>query len=71
MYIAENTSCYICVGDIASVYQELHVRLPSLQGVTRTAWGMDELYVFDPDGKLIKFGQESHPDGYELRVALS
>jgi len=32
---------------------------------------MDELYVFDPDGKLIKFGQESHPDGYELRVALS
>lgn len=33
--------------------------VPSLQAVARTAWGMDELYVIDPDGNLIKFGQES------------
>ena len=22
-----------------------------------TAWGMDELYVYDPSGSLVKFGQ--------------
>lgn len=58
-YIAENTSCYIRVADIEALYQELRTRLPSLQPVVHTAWGMDELYVFDPDGNLIKFGQES------------
>ena len=29
------------------------------QPVVRTAWGMDELCVIDPDGNLLKFGQES------------
>jgi catechol 2,3-dioxygenase-like lactoylglutathione lyase family enzyme len=58
-HIAENTSCYIRVADIAVVHKELSAKLPSIQGVVRTAWGMDELYVIDPDGNLIKFGQES------------
>lgn len=58
-HIAENTSCYIRVTDIAAVHQELCPKLPSLQAAVRTAWGMDELYVIDPDGNLIKFGQES------------
>lgn len=58
-HIAENTSCYIRVEDIAAVHRELGLKLPSLQAVVRTAWGMDELYVIDPDGNLIKFGQES------------
>ena len=57
--IAENTSCYIRVNDIAGVHQELSLQLPELQPVVRTAWGMDELYVIDPDGNLLKFGQES------------
>ena len=26
-------------------------------GVVETPWGMDELYVFDPSGGLVKFGQ--------------
>jgi len=58
-HIAENTSCYLRVEDIAAVHRELSPKLPSLQAVARTAWGMDELYVIDPDGNLIKFGQES------------
>lgn len=58
-HIAENTSCYIRVDDIAAVHRELSPKLPSLRNVVRTAWGMDEIYVFDPDGNLIKFGQES------------
>ncbi|MBP0598112.1 VOC family protein [Herbaspirillum sp. LeCh32-8] len=56
--IAENTSCYLRVPDVAAVYAELKPRLPGLGEVVRTGWGMDELYVLDPDGNLIKFGQE-------------
>ena len=26
-------------------------------GVVETPWGMDELYVWDPSGNLVKFGQ--------------
>ena len=58
-HIAENTSCYLRVDDVAAVHRELSPKLPALQGVVRTAWGMDELNVIDPDGNLIKFGQES------------
>ena len=25
--------------------------------IVETPWGMDELYVFDPSGSLVKFGQ--------------
>ena len=25
--------------------------------IVKTPWGMDELYVFDPSGSLVKFGQ--------------
>lgn len=56
--IAENTSCYLRVPDIQAVYCELREKLPALGEVVHTAWGMDELYVMDPDGNLIKFGQE-------------
>lgn len=55
--IAENTSCYIRVDDIDAVHQLLKAALPDLQDVTRTAWGTAELYVIDPDGNLLKFGQ--------------
>ena len=26
-------------------------------GVVKTPWGMDELYIHDPSGSLVKFGQ--------------
>ncbi|MHC8305786.1 bleomycin resistance protein [Pseudomonas sp. PB3P13] len=55
--IAENTSCYIRVDDIAAVHAVLKGALPELQDVTRTAWGTAEFYVIDPDGNLLKFGQ--------------
>lgn len=56
-HIAQNTSCYLRVDDIQAVYRHLNPRLPALQPVVHTAWGMDELHVIDPDGNLIKFGQ--------------
>jgi len=58
-HIAENTSCYIRVSDIQAVHREFSARLPALGPVVRTAWGMDEMYVIDPDGNLLKFGQDS------------
>jgi hypothetical protein len=27
--------------------------------VVETPWGMDELYVYDPSGSLVKFGQRT------------
>ncbi|MCA1323057.1 bleomycin resistance protein [Herbaspirillum sp. alder98] len=59
-HIAENTSCYLRVADIRAVHAELSQRIPSLGEVVQTDWGMDELYVIDPDGNLLKFGQERH-----------
>ena len=56
--IAENTSCYLRVLDVHAVHRELSAKLPTLGNVVRTDWGMDELYVIDPDGNLLKFGQE-------------
>ena len=59
-HIAENTSCYIRVADIEAVHRELSAELPALAAVAHTAWGMDEFYVIDPDGNLLKFGQDSN-----------
>jgi catechol 2,3-dioxygenase-like lactoylglutathione lyase family enzyme len=56
-HIVESTSCYVRVDDIDALHAELASKLPDLQDVAKTAWGMDELYVVDPDGNLIKFGQ--------------
>lgn len=36
--IAENTSCYLRVEDIAAMHRELSAKLPALQVVVRTAW---------------------------------
>jgi catechol 2,3-dioxygenase-like lactoylglutathione lyase family enzyme len=62
-HIAENTSCYIRVADVQAVHGEIKDKLPSLRDVVHTEWGMDELYVLDPDGNLLKFGQERLEDG--------
>lgn len=40
-----------------TLFVRLRAMLPALQDVTRAAWDMAELYVIDPDGNLIKFGQ--------------
>ncbi|QJP71372.1 bleomycin resistance protein [Burkholderia glumae] len=56
-HIAENTSCYVRVDDVYALHAELAMRLPALGQVAEREWGMAELYVLDPDGNLIKFGQ--------------
>ncbi|KPA90334.1 bleomycin resistance protein [Pseudomonas sp. RHF3.3-3] len=64
--IAESTSCYIRVSDINVLREALVQVLPELPEVKRTAWGTAELYILDPDGNLLKFGEslddEEHHD---------
>ena len=55
-YIAENTSCYVRVNDIHALRAEFAESL-DVGEVVETPWGMDELYVYDPGGSLVKFGQ--------------
>lgn len=54
--VAENTSCYVRVNDIHALHADLAKRFP-VGAVVGTPWGMDELYVYDPSGSLVKFGQ--------------
>ncbi|QEI04406.1 VOC family protein [Pigmentiphaga aceris] len=58
-HIAENTSCYIHVHDIQAVHRDLSLRFPNLSPIVHAPWGMDEFHLIDPDGNLIKFGQDS------------
>ena len=54
--VAENTSCYVRVHDIRALRADFAKRI-DVAGVVETSWGMDELYVWDPSGSLVKFGQ--------------
>ena len=55
-HVAENTSCYVRVHDIRALRADFAKRI-DVGGVVETSWGMDELYVWDPSGSLVKFGQ--------------
>ena len=55
-HVAENTSCYVRVNDIHALRADLARRI-DVGEVVETSWGMDELYVWDPSGSLVKFGQ--------------
>ena len=55
-HVAENTSCYVRVNDIHALRADLAWRI-DVGEVVETSWGMDELYVWDPNGSLVKFGQ--------------
>ena len=55
-HVAENTSCYVRVHDINALRTDLAKRI-DVGKVVETSWGMDELYVWDPSGSLVKFGQ--------------
>ena len=54
--VAENTSCYVRVNDIHALRADL-ARRTDVGEVVETSWGIDELYVWDPSGSLMKFGQ--------------
>ncbi len=55
--LAEHTSCYLRSPDVQALYQEFSARGLQLSPPQVRAWGMKELYVFDPHGNLLKFGE--------------
>jgi catechol 2,3-dioxygenase-like lactoylglutathione lyase family enzyme len=58
-HIAENTSCYVRVADTQLLFEEFKSRGLSLEPPEVRPWGMKELYVIDPHGNLLKFGESA------------
>ena len=56
-HIAENTSCYVRVANVQALYKEFKSRNLDVQPPEIRPWGMKELYVIDPHGNLLKFGE--------------
>ena len=55
--IAENTSCYIRVADTERLFTEFAENGVTVEPPLVRPWGMKELYVIDPHGNLLKFGE--------------
>ena len=54
---AENTSCYIRGGQVASLYDEYRVKgVERLSDFAVRPWNMKEFYIRDPHGNLLRFG---------------
>jgi catechol 2,3-dioxygenase-like lactoylglutathione lyase family enzyme len=56
-HIAENTSCYIRVNNTQGLYEEFSEKGVPIKEPVVQPWGMKELYVIDPHGNLLKFGE--------------
>lgn len=59
-HIAENTSCYVR-GDTRALHADFTARGLPLPAPEDRPWGMRELYVIDPHGNLLKFGEAIPP----------
>ena len=56
--IAQNTSCYVRTPSTEALYQEFISRGADVKPPEDRPWGMKELYVIDPHGNLLKFGEQ-------------
>ncbi|WP_334187305.1 bleomycin resistance protein [Noviherbaspirillum sp.] len=56
--IAENSSCYIR-GNTQRLYEDFTSRGLDIKEPAVRPWGMKELYVIDPHGNLLKFGEST------------
>ena len=54
--IAENTSCYVRA-DTEALHADFTARGLQLAPPVVQPWGMKEMYVIDPHGNLLKFGE--------------
>jgi catechol 2,3-dioxygenase-like lactoylglutathione lyase family enzyme len=57
-HIAENTSCYVR-GNTAALHADFTQRGLTLDPPVLQPWGMKELFVTDPHGNLLKFGESA------------
>lgn len=55
-HIAENTSCYVRA-DTGLLHADFTARGLQLASPTVQPWGMKEMFVIDPHGNLLKFGE--------------
>lgn len=55
-HIAENTSCYVR-GDTAELHADFTARGLQVAPPVIQPWGMKEMFVIDPHGNLLKFGE--------------
>ncbi|HVL56430.1 MAG TPA: VOC family protein [Burkholderiaceae bacterium] len=56
-HIAQNTSCYVRVADLDALAAQIRRSGLELAAPVDQPWGMREMYVIDPHGNLLKFGQ--------------
>ena len=54
--VADSTP--ICNRPLHALHADFAKRI-NVGEVVETPWGMDELYVYDPSGSLVKFGQRT------------
>lgn len=57
--IAQNTSCYVRTSSTQALYLEFKGRGADVKPPEDRPWGMKELYVIDPHGNLLKFGEQA------------
>jgi catechol 2,3-dioxygenase-like lactoylglutathione lyase family enzyme len=50
-------ACYIRVEGLVSLYDEYHAAGLAAVPPIDQPWGMKELYLVDPDGSLLRFGE--------------
>ena len=56
--LCENSSIYIRGGGIDALHAEFTGRkTPTLSPMTVRPWNMEEFYIWDPHGNLLKFGR--------------
>lgn len=58
-HIAENTSCYVRVESTQKLFDEFSANGLSLKPPLVREWEMKEVYVIDPHGNLLKFGEST------------
>lgn len=57
--IAQNTSCYVRASNTQALYEAFKSCGADVKPPENRPWGMKELYVIDPHGNLLKFGEET------------
>jgi catechol 2,3-dioxygenase-like lactoylglutathione lyase family enzyme len=56
--LCENTSVYLRGGGIVALHEEYAARnVPSLSPMSVRPWNMEEFYIHDPHGNLLRFGR--------------
>lgn len=56
--IAESTACYVRIPNAQAFYEEFRDRGLNIAPPAIRPWGMKEMYVSDPHGNLLKFGED-------------